>query len=44
MSRTTVTPETVKRVAFRLCVPVDDATADNIAEAAQQVNVTASAD
>ena len=44
MSRTTVTPDTVKRVAYRLCVPVDDATANNIAEAAQQVNLTANAD
>jgi hypothetical protein len=44
MSRTTVTPETVNRVAYRLCVPVNDAAANNIAEAAQQVNFTASAD
>ncbi len=44
MTRATVTPETVKRVAYRLCVPVDDATANNIAEAAQQVNLTASVD
>lgn len=44
ISRKPVTPEVVKRVAFRLCVPMDDATAQNIAQAANDVNQTASAD
>jgi hypothetical protein len=44
MSRTAVTPQSVKRVAYRLCAPMTDELARNIAQAAEEVRVTAKAD
>ena len=44
MSRKPVTPETVKRLAFRLCAPINDNTANQIAQMAEEVRSVASAD
>jgi hypothetical protein len=44
MSRSAVTPESVKRVAYRLCAPMSDELAKNVAQAAEEVRVTAKAD
>jgi hypothetical protein len=43
MSRSAVTPEAVKRVAYRLCAPMTDELARSIAQAAEEVRVTAKA-
>ncbi len=44
MSKVPVTPETVKRVAYRLCAPIDDDTASKIAQMAEEVRTLAVAD
>jgi hypothetical protein len=44
MSRKPLSAETVKRVAYRLCAPIDDNTASQIARMAEEVRSVASAD
>jgi hypothetical protein len=44
MTRTPVSPEMVKRVAFRLCAPMTDEMAGQIAQAAEEVRVVANKD